>query len=469
VTDTDMWGDFAKQPANGILADGRPVGDRTASTAETADHGAEAAVLGACIANGALLDEIQLTTADFDAARHGLIWDALHELHAAGAPISAASVVSKLLDSHSLNQFENGAYIAHLYAEAPAGPTANWYAQRVAEMSRRRQLAVFAAGIAQVTRTPMDADDMLTEVQRRLNILDAPDTDDGPVRWSDLVTEGMEAIEAAEHPVSNRAIPTGLGDLVALINGWLPGDMDIVAGRPGHGKSALITQAAAHAALDLGMPTLLFTLEMKRHEVYNRVVASRLSIPLKALNKGKPGDEGWMKLAKQAGVSADAPLWVDDTTSQTLASISATARLWKRRYGLKLLFIDYLQLVTPPKAENRQNEVSALSRGFKILASQLDIPVVVAAQLNRGPENRADKRPQASDLRESGSLENDASVIILVHREEVADPKSVRVGEGDLIVDKHRHGQRGTIPVAAQLDVARFASLAKFDQFGASR
>jgi replicative DNA helicase len=336
-------------------------------------------------------------------------------------------------------------------------------------MARRRGLAAFSAGVSQVVSTTGDADTKLDEIRRRLNGLDETDTTDGPIRWSDLVTEGMEAIEAAENPTENRAVPTGLGDLDALINGFLPGDLDIIAGRPGHGKSALIAQAAAHAALDLELPTLLFTLEMKRHEIYNRIVASRLSIPLKALNKGKPGDAGWIRLAQQAGVSEDAPLWVDDNTSQTLASISATARKWKRKHGLKLLLIDYLQLVTPPKAENRQNEVSALSRGFKILASQLDIPVVVACQLNRGPEQRTDKRPQASDLRESGSLENDASVIILVHREEVSDPHSARKGEGDLIVAKHRHGERGTIPVAAQLHVARFASMAHFDDFGEAR
>jgi replicative DNA helicase len=469
MTDTDIWGDFEKQPANGILADGRPIGDRGAEQPTLADHGAESAVIGACIANGSLLDEIKLTASDFDAHRHGLIWNALHALHSAGAPISPASVLSKLVDSDELTRAGGGEYIAHLFAEAPVAQSATWYALRVAEMARRRSLAAFAAGVAQVVSTSTDADTKLDEIRRRLNGLDETDTDEGPVRWTDLATEGMEAIEAAEHPVSNRAIPTGLGDLDALIHGWLPGDLDIVAGRPGHGKSTVLAQAAAHAALDLKLPTLLLTLEMKRHEIYNRIAASRLNIPLKLLNTGKPGDDGWMKLARQAGASEDAPLWVDDNTSQTLASIGSMARKWKRRHGLQLLLIDYLQLITPPKAENRQNEVSALSRGLKIIASQLDIPVVVACQLNRGPENRTDKRPQASDLRDSGALEQDASVIILTHREEVADPNSARKGEADLIVDKHRHGERGTIPVAAQLHIARFASMAHFDDFGAAR
>lgn len=457
MTDIDMWSEFEKPNATATVQSG------------LADHGAEAALIGVAILAPAVLDDMQLTPSDFDAPRHGLIWEAIQTLHGAGAPVTSASVVSTLMDTGTLKTAGGGEYVAHLFGEAPAAPSAGWLADRVTEMSRRRALAAFAAGAAQVTSRPLDSDEMLDDLRSRLNVLDGTNTSEGPIRWSDLVTEGMEAIEAAENPVSNRAIPTGLGDLDALINGWLPGDLDIVAARPGHGKSTLIAQAAAHAALDLGHPTLFLTLEMKRLEVYNRIVASRLNIPLKKLNAGKPGDDGWMKLARQAGVSEDAPLWVDHNTSQTLASIGSIARKWKRQHGLKLLFIDYLQLVTPPKAENRQNEVSALSRGLKILASQLDIPIVVAAQLNRGPEQRTDKRPQASDLRESGSLEQDASVIILAHNEEAADPKTARKGETDLIVAKHRHGERGTIPVAAQLHIARFASMAHFDDFGAAR
>lgn len=464
MTDIDMWNEFEKPTGNGTVAEGRPV-----DPSVLADHGAEAAVIGVCLLAPAVIDDIQLTPGDFDATRHRLIWEAIQTLHAAGAPVNPASVVSTLMDAGTLKPAGGGEYVAHLFGDAPAAPAAGWLVQRVAEMSRRRALAAFAAGAAQVTSRPVDSDEMIDDLRRRLNGLDETDSSEGPVRWSDLVTEGMEAIEAAENPISNRAIPTGLGDLDALINGWLPGDLDIVAGRPGHGKSTLLAQAAAHAALDLKHPTLLLTLEMKRHEIYNRIVASRLNIPLKRLNAGTPGDDGWVKLAKHAGVTEETPLWIDDNTSQTLASIGSTARKWKRRHGLKLLLIDYLQLVTPPKAENRQNEVSALSRGLKILASQLDIPIVVAAQLNRGPEQRTDKRPQASDLRESGSLENDASVIILAHREEVADPNSARKGEADLIVAKHRHGERGTIPVAAQLHIARFASMAHFDDFGEAR
>lgn len=469
MTDTDMWADLEAQPTNGILADGRPIGDRNAETVDRTDRGAEAAVLGACIANGALLDDIRLTADDFDAPRHGLIWAALHRLHADGAPISPSSVVSSLLDANDLGRAGGGEYVAHLYAEAPAGPSATWYALRVAEMSRRRSLAAFAAGVAQVTRTPMDAEDMLAEVQRRLDLLDAPTTEDGPVQWSDMVTEGMEAIEAAENPALTRAIPTGLKDLDDIIHGLRPGDLDIVGGRPGDGKSTLATQIAAHVGLDLKLPTLVCSLEMKRPEIYNRIVAARLSINLNELNTGKLSDHAWTKLAQQAGVTADAPFWVDHNTDQTLASIQALARRWKRRHDLKLLVIDYLQLIKGPKAENRQAEVSAISRALKVLASQLDIPILVAAQLNRNQTQRSDKRPQLSDLRESGSLESDAAVVILLDRPENTDPKTVRKGEADAIVAKHRHGPQGTATLAAQLHLSRFASMAGFDTFGAVR
>jgi replicative DNA helicase len=191
-----------------------------------------------------------------------------------------------------------------------------------------------------------------------------------------------------------------------------------------------------------------------------------LGINLGHFGTGAISDDDASRLARQAGMSADSPLWVDDTPSHTLGSIQATARKWKQRHGLRLLVVDYLQLITPPKAENRQVAVSELSRGLKLLAAQLDLPIMVAAQLNRGPENRTSKVPALSDLRESGSLESDASVVILVHREAASDPKSLRQGEADLIVAKNRNGAQATVQVAAQLHYARFASMAGHDQNG---
>jgi replicative DNA helicase len=476
VTDTDIWAGlesappFDPQPVDGILADGRPVGDRTAGRGEMFDHDAEASVLGACLLNPAVLDELPpLTVADFHKPQHGLVWEALQDMHTAGQRIDPTLVVAHMADAGTLIRAGGGPFVHDLMHAVPTAANGGYYAARVAEVSRRRALAAFAAGVNQVTGTPVDADAMIEEIRRRLDMIDEPDLEGGPVRWADMVTEGMDAIEAAANPADSRAIPTGLTDLDGIIHGLRPGDLDIIGGRPGDGKSTLALQIAAHVGLDLKLPTLVCSLEMKRPEIYNRVVASRLSINLNQLTTGKLSDDAWSKLSRQAGISADAPFWVDDNTDQTLASIQALARRWKRRHGLRLLVIDYLQLVKGPKAENRQNEVGAISRGLKVLASQLDIPILVAAQLNRNKDQRSDKSPQLSDLRESGSLESDAAVVILLDRPENTDRRTVRKGEADAIVAKHRHGPQGTAKLAAQLHLARFASMAGFDQFGATR
>lgn len=438
-------------------------------TPVAADRGAEAAVVGACLIDGTLLDEIRLTAADFDDWRHALIWEALHGLHNAGLPTDATSVVSALMDAGTLAKAGGGPFVVDLMQNAPATQSATWHALRVAEMSRRRAIAAFAAGVAQVAATSLDADEMHAEIQRRFETLDNTSTDEGPRHWSAIITEGMEAIEQAAAGEAERGLPTGLHDLDRAIGGLKPGDVTIIGGRPGSGKSTLAMQIASHVALDLALPVLTFSLEMRRPELYNRVIASRLSIPLDKLGKGALRDDEWSKLARQAGDSADSPLWIEDDPNQTLASIRATARQWQRRHGLRLLVVDYLQLITPPKAENRQVAVSEISRGMKLLAGELNIPIVVAAQLNRNSESRPGRVPTAADLRESGSLENDASVIVLVHREEVADPDTVRKGEADLHLVKNRNGAQDVITVAGQLHYARFTSMANTDGFGVAR
>jgi replicative DNA helicase len=465
--DTNLWAGFDRQPADGILADGRPIGDRSAERATTFDHDAEAAVLGACLLDPRILDELPpLTVADFHKPQHGLVWESIQDMHDDGTKIDPVTVAAHMHDAGTLMRAGGGPFLHDLMQAVPTAANGSYYALRVAEMTRRRDLTVFAARASRITATPIDADAQLDELRRQLDLLDSDDSDDGPVHWNDMITEGLNAIEESGNPELNRGIATGLGDLDALLKGLRPGDVIIVAGRPGSGKSTLVTQIATHAALDNKLPTLVCSLEMRRPEIYNRIVSARLSIPLKNLNTGILDDTEWTKLAVQAGVTSEAPLWFDDNTSHTLTSISGLARRWKRRHGLKLLAIDYLQLIGTGPAENRQAAVSELSRKLKVLAFQLDIPIVLAAQLNRGPEQRADKVPMISDLRESGSIENDASVIILVHREEASDPKTIRKGEADLIVAKHRHGPQGVIPVAAQLHLSRFASMAGQDFYG---
>lgn len=450
MTDLDMWADL----------------DQATDAPGNTDRAAEAAVLGACMLNPALLDEIRLTGGDFDTPAHGIVWAALQAMHTDGTPIDATTVVGYLADTGELTRVGGGIAVAGLLEACPSPLNGPYYAERVTELARRRAVADYVRTATGIANSTADADRMLDVLRTRLDAIDDTATDDGPKHWADIITEGMDAIEQAAAGGDERGIPTGLVDLDRVLGGLKPGDITIIGGRPGSGKSTLAMQIAAHVALDLEMPSLALSLEMRRPELYNRIVASRMSINLSNLGTGALADHEWSKLARQAGMSADSPLWIDDNPDHTLASISQLARQWKRRHGLRLLVIDYLQLISTPRAENRQVAIAEISRGLKRLASQLDIPIVVAAQLNRGPEQRSNKIPTMADLRESGSLENDASGIVLVHREETTDPDTVRKGEADLLVVKNRNGKQDTVIVASQLHYARFASMAGADTYG---
>jgi len=236
-----------------------------------------------------------------------------------------------------------------------------------------------------------------------------------------------------------------------------------LAGRsliPTHNSAASL-DFARHAALRHGLASAIFSLEMSKVEIVMRVLAAEARVPLHVLRSGQLSDEDWTKLARRMGEISEAPLFLDDTPNMTLMEIRAKARRLRQRHDLKLLVVDYLQLMTSPKrVESRQQEVSDLSRGLKLLAKEIDCPVVAVAQLNRGPEQRTDKRPQLSDLRESGAIEQDSDVVILLHRDDYYDKESPRAGEADFIVAKHRNGPTDTVTVAAQLHFSRFVDMA---------
>jgi replicative DNA helicase len=236
-----------------------------------------------------------------------------------------------------------------------------------------------------------------------------------------------------------------------------------LAGRsmvPTHNSTAAMDFSRA-AAVKHNMPSAIFSLEMSKVEIVMRLLSAEARVPLHVLRSGQLSDDDWTKLARRMGEISEAPLFVDDTPNMNLMEIRAKARRLKQRHDLKLIVVDYLQLMTSPKrVESRQQEVADLSRGLKLLAKEVECPVVAVSQLNRGPEQRTDKRPQLSDLRESGSIEQDADVVILLHRDDYYDKESPRAGEADFIVAKHRNGPTDTVTVAAQLHLSRFVDMA---------
>jgi replicative DNA helicase len=236
-----------------------------------------------------------------------------------------------------------------------------------------------------------------------------------------------------------------------------------LAGRsmvPTHNSTASM-DFARNAAIRANCASAIFSLEMSKIEIVMRLLSAEARVPLHVLRSGQLSDDDWTKLARRMGEISEAPIFVDDTPSMNLMEIRAKARRLKQRHDLKLIVVDYLQLMTSPKrTESRQQEVADLSRGLKLLAKEVECPVIAVSQLNRGPEQRTDKRPQLSDLRESGSIEQDADVVILLHRDDYYDKESPRAGEADFIIAKHRNGPTDTVTVAAQLHLSRFVDMA---------
>jgi replicative DNA helicase len=271
--------------------------------------------------------------------------------------------------------------------------------------------------------------------------------------------------------ISNRSgqmtgVPTGFHDLDALTNGLHPGQMVIIAARPAIGKSTLGLDLARSCSIKNTLTCVIFSLEMGRNEIIMRLLSAEARVALHHMRSGTMTDEDWARLARRMGPVSEAPLFIDDSPNMSMMEIRAKARRLKQRHGLQLVIIDYMQLMqhsasNSKRPDNRQQEVSEISRSLKLLAKELEVPVIAISQLNRGPEQRTDKRPMMSDLRESGSLEQDADVIILLHREDAYERESPRAGEADLIVAKHRNGPTANITVAFQGHYSRFVDMAQ--------
>ena len=256
-----------------------------------------------------------------------------------------------------------------------------------------------------------------------------------------------------------EGVKTGFKELDALTHGLHPGNMIILAARPAMGKSTLGLDIVRQASIQDGLTSVIFSLEMSKSEITMRMLSAEARVGLNNIRSGSLSDDEWSRLARRMGEISEAPLFIDDSPNLSMMEIRAKARRLKQRHDLKLIVIDYLQLMSSgKKVENRQQEVSEFSRQLKLMAKELNIPVIAISQLNRGPEQRTDKRPLLSDLRESGSIEQDADVVIMLHRDDMYDQQN-RTGEADLIVAKHRNGPTAKIVISAQLHYARFVDM----------
>ncbi len=440
------------------------------------DLAAEMCVLGAMLlSKDAIADVVErVRSGDFYAVKHGWIYDTIIDLYGRGEPADPVTVLAALTaKGHKVG---GGPYMHDLVSSVPTAANGSYYATIVAKLAVQRRLGEAATRIVQQSYNPngVDVDDLVDQAQQAMYDLTAHGPAQGYSLLGDLLQSTIDEVEAIGSRGGDgpTGVPSGVVDLDRILLGAHPGQLIVVAGRPGMGKSTFALDWARNAAIRHNLPAAFFSLEMPATELVMRVLSAEARVPLAFVRSGQLSDDHWAALARRAGEVSEAAMFVDDTANMTLMEIRAKSRRMDQqlrgpdpanpRPGLKLVVVDYLQLMTAPsgrKTPDRQQEVADISRGLKLLAKELMCPVIAVAQLNREADKRADKRPQLSDLRESGSIENDADVVILVHRDDYYDKESPRAGEADLIIAKHRNGPTDTITVAAQLHLSRFADL----------
>jgi len=423
----------------------------------------QSALGGMMLSKDAVADVVEtVRAADFYVPKHEIIFDAILSLYAQGEPTDVITVTDELTKLGEISRAGGADYLHTLTSLVPTAANAGFYATIVAERSMLRKLVDAGTRIAQMGYAGEgEVLDLVNTAQAEIySITGSTETEDY-VPLTDAVTAAIEDIEAAKLKDGQfTGVPTGFADLDELTNGFNGGQLIIVAARPALGKSTLALDFARAASIHHDMPSIFFSLEMGRSEIAMRLLAAEASVPLQSMRKGNVEARDWTTIAATRGRINDAPLYIDDSPNMTLVEIRAKCRRLKQRVGLKLVVIDYLQLMTSgKKVESRQQEVSEFSRALKLLAKELQVPVIALSQLNRGPEQRADKMPAISDLRESGSLEQDADMVILLHRESAYEKDNPRAGEADLIVAKHRNGPTRTVTVAFHGHYSRFADM----------
>jgi replicative DNA helicase len=379
------------------------------------DVAAEQCVLGGMLlSKDAISDVIEvLGPTDHYRPAHQLVHEAILDLYGRGEPADAITVANELTRRGEIARVGGGPYLHTLIASVPTAANAGYYARIVRERAILRRLVEAGTRIVQFGYAgEADADDLVDRAQAEVFAVTDRRASEDYHSLSEIMPGALDEIEA----IGSRGgvltgVPTGFSDLDTLTNGLHPGQMVVIAARPAIGKSTLALDFARAAAIRHGMTTVLFSLEMGRNEITMRLLSAEARVPLSTMRTGQMNDDDWARLARRMSEVADAPLFIDDSPNMNLMEIRAKCRRLKQRNDLKCVIIDYLQLMSSPKrVENRQQEVSEMSRSLKLLAKELDVPVIALSQLNRGPEQRTDKKPLLSDLRESGCMTEDTAL-----------------------------------------------------------
>ncbi len=435
------------------------------------DIDAEQSVLGALFVDREALYRVSrfLRPEDFYREDHRLIYKTILDLDEAGVPPDLITVTDRLRQQGDLEKVGGATYVAFLAGMVPTAANADYHARIVEEKSLLRSIISIANRIAGMGyEGGEEADRLIDEAERMLLELG--------VRRSSSVFSPMDRVlveifRLIEDRFRNKGkingVLTGFADLDRICCGLQPGDLIIVAGRPAMGKTSFGMTVAHQAALNNRVPTAVFSLEMSKAQLVQRVLCAEAMVDMQKVRSGNLSELDWNKLTEAAARLAGIPLYIDDSPGLSVRQVRAKARRLKAEKGLGLIVIDYLQLMQgTSRAENRQQEIADISRSLKALAKDLDVPVVALAQLSRSVEQRDKKRPIMSDLRESGSLEQDADIVMFIYREEYYKPETEKRGIAEIIVAKQRNGPTGSVELAFLKEYTRFMNLAREAEIG---
>jgi replicative DNA helicase len=437
------------------------------------DVAAEQSVLGAMLLSKNAIDPAAdvLQGRDFYRPSHELIFDTITGLALRGEPADAITVAAELQRRGEVARVGGAPYLHTLVSGVSIAANVDYYAQIVREKAVLRRLIEVGQRIAQLGQAGQgELEDIVDRAQAEVLDVDGSRGADDYSLISSLIPTTIDEIEElSKRSGEIHGVPSGFPDLDRVTTGFRGGQMIVVAARPGIGKSTLGLDFCRAASIRHKIPSAIFSLEMTASEITTRLLSAEGKVNVSAMRGGQMSDNDWRKIGNVATKVNGAPIVIDDSPNMTMPEIRSKARRIQKEHGLGLLVIDYLQLMTSgKKVENRQVEVSEFSRQIKLLAKELDVPVIAISQLNRGSEQRTDKTPMISDLRESGSIEQDADVVLLLHRgqregDEGGGESRERLGEADIIVAKNRSGPTTKVAVTFQGHYSRFTPMAHDD------
>jgi len=428
---------------------------------------AEQSIVGAMLMDSEAIEVASemLREEDFYARQYGVLFSAILEMHRKGEAVDPVTLQTRLREKNLPPEIYGSSAIFELIDQVPTSANIKTYAGIVAEKSLLRRMIRANEEIAGACYTQKDdVEEILNQAEKKIFEISQKRDADGFVPIRQIVLNAIDKIEYASHIKGNvTGLSTGFTDLDNRTAGFQPSDLILIAARPSMGKTALVLNIAQHMTLRENRCTAIFSLEMSKEQLTNRLFSMESHVDAQKIRTGDLTEQEWADLIESAGNIGESKLIIDDTPAISVPQMRSKCRKYKMEFGLEMVIVDYLQLMSGSgrSGESRQQEISDISRSLKALARELNVPVVALSQLSRAVESRPNHRPMLSDLRESGAIEQDADVVMFIYRDDYYNPDSEKKGVAEIIIAKQRNGPIGTVELSWQPALTKFANLAR--------